>query len=142
MKPYGMIKVMQEKIKRLLNENDRFAKHNNIKLTEVGEGYAVAEMEVNNNHLNAADVVQGGAIFTLADLAFGAASNSYGVLNLNINSSISFVKSVKSGKLTAYAKEISKNKKISVYQIEVKNQKGELIATMQGVAYSKGKIIE
>ena len=142
MKPYGMIKVMQEKIKRLLNENDRFAKHNNIKLTEVGEGYAVAEMEVNNNHLNAADMVQGGAIFTLADLAFGAASNSYGVLNLNINSSISFVKSVKSGKLTAYAKEISKNKKISVYQIEVKNQKGELIATMQGVAYSKGKIIE
>jgi len=134
--------MMQEKIKRLLNENDRFAKHNNIKLTEVGEGYAVAEMEVNNNHLNAADVVQGGAIFTLADLAFGAASNSYGVLNLNINSSISFVKSVKSGKLTAYAKEISKNKKISVYQIEVKNQKGELIATMQGIAYSKGKIIE
>ena len=77
---------MNEKVKELLNENDMFAKHNNIRLTVVREGYAEAEMEINKNHLNAAGIVQGGAIFTLADLAFGAASNSYGTLALSINS--------------------------------------------------------
>ncbi len=133
---------MNERIKKLLNENDMFAKHNNIRLTVVREGYAEAEMEINKNHLNAAGIVQGGAIFTLADLAFGAASNSYGTLALSINSTISFIKPVKEGKLKATAKEISKSKKISLYQIEVKNAHDETVALMQGVAYSKGTPIE
>ncbi len=124
-----------------LNEKDRFARHNGMQLTKVKEGYAVAEMEINENHLNGAGVVQGGAIFTLADLAFAAASNSYGNLNLSINSAITFFKSIDKGKLYAYAKEISRSKKIATYHIEVKNQSNELIAFMQGIAYSKEKPI-
>ena len=119
-----------------------FAKHNNIRLTVVREGYAEAEMEINKNHLNAAGIVQGGAIFTLADLAFGAASNSYGTLALSINSTISFIKPAKEGKLKAIAREISKSKRISLYQIEVKNAHDETVALMQGVAYSKGTPIK
>ena len=124
---------MNEKVKELLNENDMFAKHNNIRLTVVREGYAEAEMEINKNHLNAAGIVQGGAIFTLADLAFGAASNSYGTLALSINSTISFIKPAKEGKLKAIAREISKSKRISLYQIEVKNALDETVALMRGL---------
>ncbi len=132
---------MHEKIKDLLNENDRFAKHNNIRVVDVKEGYAETEMVINENHINAAGVVQGGAIFTLADLAFGAASNSYGVLNLSLSSTISFIRPAKTGRLRAIAKEISKTKKISVYQIEVFDDSGNLVASMQGLAYSKDKTI-
>ena len=133
---------MSEKIKELLNENDMFAKYNNIRLTVVKKGYAEAEMVINKNHINAAGIVQGGAIFTLADLAFGAASNSYGTLALSVNSTISFIKPAKKGKLKAIAKEVSKSKRISLYQIEVKNAQDETVALMQGVAYSKGTPIE
>jgi acyl-CoA thioesterase len=43
-------------------EKDRFAAYNGIKLIEVKPGYAVAKMEITENHLNGIDVVQGGAI--------------------------------------------------------------------------------
>ncbi len=130
---------MQKIVKDYLEKNDRFAKHNNIKLIEVKEGYAVTEMEINENHLNAAGTVHGGAIFSLADLALGAAANSFGVLNLSLNATISYIKTAKSGKLRAIAKKISKSKKISVYQVEVKDDTNNLVATMQGLAYSKDK---
>ncbi|AEA34410.1 PaaI family thioesterase [Hippea maritima] len=133
---------MYEKIKKLLNENDRFAKHNNMRLIEVKEGYAVATMKIEEKHLNAAGVVQGGVIFTLADLAFGAAANSRGILNLSLNATISFIKATDQGILKACAKEISRNKRVAVYQIDVKNENDELIAIVQGVAYSKGKTIQ
>ena len=132
---------MHEKIKELLNENDKFAKHNNIRVVTVKKGYAETEMVINENHINAAGVVQGGAIFTLADLAFGAASNSYGVLNLSLSSTISFIRPAKTGRLRAIAKEISKTNKVSVYQIEVFDENDNIVASMQGLAYSKGKTI-
>ena len=34
--------------------------------------HAIAEMTVTNEHLNGGNVCQGGALFTLADLAIGA----------------------------------------------------------------------
>ena len=73
-------------------ENDRFAAHSGIKVVEASEGYCKAVMEISDFHLNAAGVVQGGAIFTLADFAFGLASNSSGQLALAINVNIPFLK--------------------------------------------------
>ncbi|WP_025209347.1 PaaI family thioesterase [Hippea sp. KM1] len=132
---------MHNRVKELINSNDRFAIHNGMRLIEVREGYAVSQMEIDEKHLNAAGVVQGGAIFSLADLAFGAASNSEGILNLSLTANITFVKPASKGTLRAYAKRISKNRKTSVYQIEVKDEEDNLIATVQGVAYSKEKYI-
>ncbi len=130
---------MQRIVKDYLEKNDKFAKYNNIKVIEVREGYAVTEMEINENHLNAAGTVHGGAIFSLADLALGAAANSFGVLNLSLNATISYIKTAKSGRLRAIAKKISESKKISVYKVDVKDNKDNLIAVMQGLAYSKDR---
>ena len=57
---------------------DQFATSIGIKLLEVRPGYAVSEMEITEQHLNALKIVQGGAVFTLADYTFAAASNAYG----------------------------------------------------------------
>ena len=53
-----------------LNTADRFASGIGAQLVEVREGYARAELTVEDRHLNAAGVCQGGVIYTLADLAF------------------------------------------------------------------------
>ena len=71
-------------------KDDRFAKYVGIELVEVREGYAVAELIVRDDHLNGVNSVQGGAIFTLADYAFAAASNSYGFITVGINVNISY----------------------------------------------------
>ena len=93
-------------------EKDRFAKNAGIQLLEVSPGFARAQMKIGENHLNAVGVVQGGAMFTLADFAFAVASNSHGRVALAIQTEISFFKSVTSGVLTAVAREISLHNKL------------------------------
>ncbi len=122
-------------------KNDRFAKLSGIKLLESAPGSAKAEMEITGHHLNAANVVHGGAIFTLADFAFAVASNSHGHIALSINSNIQFIRSVSDGKITAYAREISLTKKLGHYLIEVKDENQNTIAAMTGIVYRKTELI-
>jgi acyl-CoA thioesterase len=125
-----------ENIVKFLND-DKFAEHNGIELLEVSEGRARAKMDIKSQHLNGARVVHGGAIFTLADFAFAAASNSHGTIALAINANISFVKAVTEGILFAEAREISLNPKLATYTINITNEKNDLIAIFQGMVYRK-----
>ena len=59
-------------IKRCL-KNDRFAERANVELLSVSAGHATAKMVLHPHHMNGLNVIQGGAIFTLADYAFAAA---------------------------------------------------------------------
>jgi acyl-CoA thioesterase len=119
-------------------DDDTFARHAGIELLEVGSGTAKVRMAVQPFHLNGVGLVHGGALFTLADFAFAAAANSHEETAVAINASISYIKAVKSGTLYAKAEEISNTRKISSYSIKVIDEKNELIATFQGMAYKKG----
>jgi acyl-CoA thioesterase len=125
------------RLKRFFNNRDRLCVHLGIQVTEIGHGWATASMTIAEHHLNGADVAQGGAIFTLADLAFGAAANSHGTLALGVNATIAFTKAGKSGVLTAHARETAKSGPLATYVVEVKDESGETIATFQGTAYRK-----
>ncbi len=123
-------------IKELI-ANDQFAKYNGIELMEVSAGSAVAKMVIGPNHLNGVGIVQGGAIYTLADLALAAASNSHGVTAVGLTSNIAYFKAEKSGTLIATAREISLRRTVATYQVDVTNQDNELIASFQGTVYRK-----
>ena len=125
-----------DKAKELLSK-DAFAKHNGIELVEIGPGTAKAVMTVGKEHLNGVGIVHGAAIFSLADFAFSAASNSHGTVAVAINANISFVKAATQGTLTADAKEQSINPKLATYLIDVRDDEGELVATFQGMVYRK-----
>jgi acyl-CoA thioesterase len=118
-------------------EGDQFAKRNDIELISVAPGRATARMIVRPHHWNGLGSVQGGAVFTLADFAFAAASNSYGTAAVAINVSITFMKGIKEGALFAEATELSKNHRLGSYQVQVKDAQGELVAIFQGLAYRK-----
>lgn len=125
-------------LKELLNNNDRFAKSNGIQLVEIQEGYAKAEMTVNKEHLNAGGVCQGGALFTLADLAFAAVTNSHGLLSLGVQNSITYVHSAKLGDhLIAEAIETVNHQKLPYCTMTVKNQDDDIICIITGMAYRK-----
>ena len=117
-------------------KGDMLAKHLGIELVEANTGKVFYRMDIKNEHLNGIGTVHGGAIFTLADFTFAVAANSHGNVTVAINASISFMKSVTKGTLTAIAKEVSLNPRFS-YTVNICNDEGELIAIFQGLAYRK-----
>ncbi len=123
-------------------DGDQFAKHCGIELVSVAPGRAVTRMTVQPRHLNAIGIVQGGAIFTLADYAFAAASNSHGTVAVGVNVSITYLKAGTAGVLTATAREVSLNPKLASYTVEVTDAAGAIIAIFQGLVYRKHQPIE
>jgi acyl-CoA thioesterase len=117
--------------------NDRFAKLIGINLVEVGEGYAITELNLNNNHLNGLNKVQGGVIFTLGDYAFAAASNSGGITTVALNVSITYFKSPVGKVIRATAREISVKNRISGYKVDIHDEDGSLVASFNGLGYRK-----
>ncbi|MDR3338491.1 MAG: PaaI family thioesterase [Candidatus Symbiothrix sp.] len=118
-------------------KNDRYAAFSGVELLEVEPGKALAKMEICDMHLNAGNVVQGGAIFTLADLAFAAAVNAYGNLAMSVETSIRYFKGVGSGTLFAEAKAVHVHKKLATFEVSVTNQEQELIALFTATAFRK-----
>lgn len=118
-------------------QNDRFAVMAGVELITAKDGYARARMRITPEHLNAAGIVQGGAIFTLADLAFAAAANSRGQLAVSLTSSVNFFKGEGSGTLYATARERNLHAKVATYQVDVTNERDELIATLEGTVFRK-----
>jgi acyl-CoA thioesterase len=118
-------------------DRDRFAKDNGMRVVEVRTGFARTEMTVEPRHLNAVGILQGGALFTLADLAFAAASNSHGVAAVACQADVTWFKAVESGKLTAVAEEVARTHRLSTCVVRVISESGELVALFKGVAYIK-----
>ncbi len=125
-----------EEIKNFF-KRDKFASFIGIKLLEVSKGRAKVEMEIKEEHLNGVKTAHGGAIFTLADFAFAVAANSHGKVSVAINVSITYMKAVKMGKITAEAREISRNPKLATYTVDICDEDKDIVAIFQGLAYIK-----
>ncbi len=125
-------------IQETLNKRDRFAAFNGIQLVEVASGKAIAQMTVTQQHLNGGDVCQGGALFTLADLAIAAVMNEAGQLTFGIQNSIMFISSAREGDtLRAEATCIFDHHKIPTVEVRITNQDHRLISHVTGVGYRK-----
>jgi acyl-CoA thioesterase len=127
-----------EAIKHLF-ENDQFGATCGIRLVELRPGFAKTSLVIDDRHLNRVGTVHGGAIFTLADSAFGAATKNGGKGNVAVNTSIAFVKAARSGTLYAEATEIARSRKLSTCSVRVTDDADELVAAFQGTAYIKNE---
>lgn len=122
-----------------INKFDRFAACNNIRLTKVEPGYAEAELVVTENLLNGNNVVQGGAVFTLADIAFAGAANSENMGMVTQNCSLTFLRPGDGEKLFATARGIHRGRTTGLYEVEVRNDRGKLVAVGQVNGFATGK---
>ena len=118
-------------------QRDRFAALAGIELLEVRQGYARARMLVTPDHLNGGGVCQGGALFTLADLAFAAAINSHLELTFSTSSNITFVANVSSGYVFAEAREVVNHPKMPYGEVRITDETGRLLALFTSSAYRK-----
>jgi acyl-CoA thioesterase len=130
-----------EKIRRFF-AGDRFLTAAGITIDEADDGYAVCSMEVTDLHLNASNVVQGGATFTLSDSAFAVACNAAIIdagehkIAVGQTASINYFKPGRGTMLKAVARRISGGRKTSVYQIDIADELGTNVAMMIGTAYT------
>ena len=107
-------------------------------------GHAVMRMAVRALHLNGHQICHGGFIFTLADSTFAFACNSRNQNTVASGCSIEFLKPAHMGDvLTCTGVEQILSGRHGVYDMQVRNQRGETIALFRGKsAQIKGHIIE
>lgn len=120
-----------------------FARRLGLRLVELKEGYARVVMEPSAENRNFFGTVHGGAIFSLIDQAFGAAANSHGTVAVAISVTVDYLRPATSDEtLYAEAREVSRTRRISTYNIEVRNQDGELKAACLAMAYRRDERIQ
>ncbi|MFD2923072.1 PaaI family thioesterase [Halobacillus naozhouensis] len=118
-------------------ESEPYAQFLGIRLTEIGEGTAVAELDIEDHMLNSHGTVHGAITFAIADYVFAAASNSYGKTSVGISTTVNYMAAGEKGtRLKATATEEKKNHRMAWYKVKVESD-NELIATMEAVAYRK-----
>lgn len=125
-------------------ESDRASQALGMTITRISPGSATLTMTVRSDMVNGHAICHGGLIFTLADSAFAFACNSYNFNTVAQGCTIEYLAPAHEGDvLTADARERSLSGRTGVYDIEVKNQRGETIALFRGKSYRiKGHIVD
>lgn len=130
-------------LKDYLNKYDRFAADNGMFLTQVTPVFSIAEMTVGEHHLNGAGICQGGALFTLADLAVAAAMNACGNVTVGLENAMTFHHPARKGDhLTARASVTCDHRKIPFCRVEITDAAGALIASGTSLGYRKADAME
>ena len=124
-------------------KKEPFAQAMNMELVALDLGYSVIEMTYDPATMNNIyDRAHGGAIYALIDEAFETSCQTHGSVAVALNVNVTYVSSPEAGvRLQAEAKEVSLTKKTAGYDIKVKDQNGQMIATCQALAFRTGKPI-
>jgi acyl-CoA thioesterase len=117
---------------------DPFARSLGIELLELGEGYSKVSLTIQPHMVNFHGLPHGGVIFSLADTAFAAASNSHGQVAVALNVNINFLAAVQPGtRLIAEGTEEHLGGRTGLYRLAVTTEDGTLVALAHGTAYRK-----
>ena len=126
---------VSERVKRLA-ARDAFATLLGAECVQAGPGSAVVRMTVAEQHMNFNGTCHGGVLFSLADSAFGLASNSHGRLAAAVDAHIGFTAPVRVGDaLTATAVELNRSNRIGTYRVDVRRNDDGVVAAFTGTVY-------
>lgn len=107
-----------------------------IELVELRPGHARTHLAVTEDALNFHGTVHGGAVYSLADAAFAAASNSHGETAVALETNISYLAAVEAGAtLEATARETHRTRRTAEYEVVVADDEDDRIATFRGRVY-------
>ncbi|ELZ04640.1 PaaI family thioesterase [Natrialba aegyptia] len=120
-------------------ESDPYCATLGIELAELGAGTARTRLEITDNLTNFHGTPHGGAIYSLADAAFAAASNADGETAVALETNVSYLEAVEVGTvLTATARETHDGGRTAEYEVVVADATEETddrVATFRGRVY-------
>jgi acyl-CoA thioesterase len=129
-------RALAERVAAAMFARDRASQAMGMRIARVGPGRAELTMTVRADMLNGHATCHGGFIFTLADSAFAFACNSANITTVASGCSIEFVAPAREDDvLTAIGEERSLSGRTGVYDIFVKNQRGETVALFRGKSH-------
>jgi acyl-CoA thioesterase len=113
--------------------NDRASQGLGMSLDKVAPGEATISMTVTAAMCNGLGDCHGGYLFTLADSAFAFACNTYNQYAVAQHAAITFIAPAHADeRLTARAREVSREGRGGVYDVSVANSAGKTIAEFRG----------
>ena len=116
-----------------LSQRDPCAQDLGIELAEVRPGYARMTLAVTQTMVNGHGTCHGGMLFTLADTAFTYACNSRNRVTVASGASIDFLGPGRLGDtLIATAIGHTLTGRTGLYDVEITNQRGDLLAVFRG----------
>ena len=104
-------------------------------IEEVRPDYTRCTMNIEPKHMNTLGVVMGGAVFTLADFAFGVCANFDKDVFVTSAADSHFLAAAKGRTLIAEAREIRAGRRTCLYSVTVTDDLGTQVAyfTFSGV---------
>ena len=135
---------LAERVAAAMFARDRASQSLGIEILRVAPGEAELTMRVRADMVNGHAICHGGFVFTLADSTFAFACNSYNANTVAQGCAIEYLAPAREGDvLTAVGRERSRAGRTGVYDIEVRNQRGDTIALFRGKSYRvKGSVLE
>ena len=113
--------------------DDRASQALDMHVVEVGPGRATLRMTVRADMVNGHDIGHGGLTFTLADSAFAFACNTYDQRTVAQHCAVTFLQPGRRGDtLKAHAVERNRSGRSGIYDVTVRNGKGEIVAEFRG----------
>jgi acyl-CoA thioesterase len=115
-------------------QDDPWTRALGVQFLALDRGFCRLGLTVQPHMVNFQGYPHGGVIFSLADIAFGAACNSHGEPAVALNMTISFLTAVPAGsRLVAEAREIKQGRRAGFYQVNVTTAVGALVAQVHCV---------
>ena len=117
-----------------------FALFNGVHIRQTGEGIAEASLEIGPNSLNHYGVLHGGAYYTLADCAAGAACRTDGRKYVTLHGSLDFIRSAKEGRVTARAEVKHRGRTTCLVSVEISGPDGTVYASGHYTFFCTGQM--
>ncbi|MCY7315865.1 MAG: hydroxyphenylacetyl-CoA thioesterase PaaI [Rubrivivax sp.] len=133
--------ALAEATRDVMQRGDQASRLLGMQVQAIASGSATLSMAVRQDMLNGHAICHGGLITTLADSAFAFACNTHNEITVASGFDVNLVAAAREGDvLTATAREINKAGRTGVYDVQVLNQHGDLVACFRGRSYTmKGK---
>lgn len=105
------------------------------------DGHGAVIMPLDTCHQNKMGNAHGGAIFTLADMAFAAAGKELGIHCVSAQCSISYLAPGEGEFLRAEATPVKIGRHLAVFDVLVTDSKGRKVATATMTGYILGPLV-
>jgi acyl-CoA thioesterase len=112
-----------------------FAQLTGVTITQAEPGLVIAQMIVDDRHINMFQATHGGALFAVADHACSVVGNSLGRQAVMTHCYMTFMKNPRVGQtITAEARIVHAGKRFGQAEIVVRDPDGNTLATLQAGA--------
>ena len=123
-------------MKNYVEKHDKLMRHLQMTIESATPEFARVSMPLTENHKNGMGCAHGGAIFALADVAFGSAANAgKGLGVVSLSTTIEFLRPGQTSPLVAEAHVVRRGQRIQNYAVKVFDGSGELIAQCMAAGY-------